>query len=115
MARPTSSIGSSSAILAPERYSRRLADQSANRIPGTTAGSRPPVSPGQIAARGALRSLQAREEGGSMPSVIVLVNAPNGEESPEISDFYSVNTPQGQAVIVFDDDERLEEVRSAVH
>jgi hypothetical protein len=50
-----------------------------------------------------------------MPSVIVLVNAPNGEESPEISDFYSVNTPQGQAVIVFDDDERLEEVRSAVH
>jgi hypothetical protein len=50
-----------------------------------------------------------------MPSVIVLVSAPAGEESPEISDFYSVEPPEGRAVIVFDDAERLEEVRSAVN
>ena len=49
-----------------------------------------------------------------MSSIIVLVSAPEGEESPEISDFYSVETPEGKAVIVFDDAERLEEVRSAV-
>jgi hypothetical protein len=50
-----------------------------------------------------------------MPSVIVLVRAPSGEEGPEISDFFSVTTPHGQAVMVFDDKDRLEEVRSAVH
>jgi hypothetical protein len=48
-----------------------------------------------------------------VPPIIVLVNPNSPADNPEITDFYAVNTSEGQGIIIFENEEKLEEVRAA--